>query len=210
MYKFFLKRIFDFFFSLLSLIVLSPLFFLIFLAIKIDSKGPIFFNQTRVGKDGNLFKVFKFRSMLTFEESFYDDGTPISNYDRITKVGDFLRKTSLDELPQLANILIGDMSLIGPRPTLEYQVEKYNDYQKKRLLVRPGLTGWAQINGRNNLSWEEKINYDVEYVKNVGFLFDLKIFIKTFRVLLKSDDNGFKKPDKLSQHEGSVNDDVNR
>lgn len=210
MYNNYFKRPLDVFLSLFSLIVLSPIFLIIILFIKIDTNGPAFFRQTRVGKDKKIFKIWKFRSMLTFEDSFYSDGTEISNYDRITKVGKFLRNSSLDELPQLINILVGDMSTIGPRPTLEYQVEKYDAHQIKRLDVRPGLTGWAQVNGRNTLTWEEKINYDVEYVENLTLLNDIKIFLKTFNVLLKSEDNKFTKHDELSKHDGAVEEDVNK
>jgi len=209
-YSVFLKRFLDIFISLSAIIILSPLFIIIILSIKIDSTGPVFFRQTRVGRKGDKFKIWKFRSMLIFEESFYSDGTEISNYNRITKVGNFLRKTSLDELPQLINILVGDMSLIGPRPTLEYQVERYNNFQLKRLEVRPGLTGLAQINGRNSLTWKEKIDYDVSYVENLSLILDLKIFLKTFVVLLRQEDNKFISPDELSAHKGTVEEDVNR
>lgn len=210
MYNTIIKRVLDLLISIVSIIVLSPIFLIIMMAIKLESKGPVFFSQSRVGKDGIKFKVHKFRSMLTFEESFYSDGTPIENYDRITKVGNLLRKSSLDELPQIFNILKGEMSLVGPRPTLEYQVEKYNEFQKKRLLVRPGLTGWAQVNGRNSLSWEEKIKFDVEYVEYLSLKLDLTIIFKTFGVLFKANDNSFTKPDELSKHDGKVEDDVNK
>lgn len=209
MYKKYIKRLLDVIISLLAIFILSPIILIICIAIKLESKGPALFTQTRVGKNSKIFKIFKFRSMLTFEESYYEDGTPISNYDRITKVGKVLRKTSLDELPQLFNIFKGDMSLIGPRPTLEYQVEKYDNYQMKRLFVLPGLTGNAQVNGRNNLSWNEKIRYDVEYVENLTFILDLKIFFKTFSVLIKPNDNKFIKHDEISKHDSDVEKDVN-
>lgn len=205
-----IKRPLDLLISLISLLVLSPLFILIILSIKLDTKGPAFFRQTRVGRNNKTFKIWKFRSMLTFEESYYDDGTEIPNYDRVTRIGSLLRKTSLDELPQLVNVIVGDMSLIGPRPTLEYQVEKYDEFQAKRLNVRPGLTGLAQVNGRNTLSWEEKINYDVKYVENLTLKNDIIIFFKTFKVLFRSDDNKFIKHDRLSEHSGSVEEDVNK
>src|SRR5699024_2841789 len=132
-YKTYFKRILDIICSGIALLVLFPVFIVITIAIKIDTRGHAIFTQERVGLNKKLFKIYKFRTMLTFENSFYDDGTPIENYDRITKVGSILRKTSLDELPQLINIFIGDMSIVGPRPTLLYQVEKYNSIQARRL-----------------------------------------------------------------------------
>ena len=146
--------------------------------------------------------------MLTFEDSFYEDGTPMENYERITKIGNILRKTSLDELPQLINVLIGDMSIVGPRPTLLYQVEKYDSNQMMRLKVRPGLTGLAQINGRNNLTWEEKIKYDLVYLEQISFLTDLKIIIKTIPVVLKCEKVEFTSPDEISKHSGELIDDI--
>lgn len=208
-YEKYIKRSLDIVFSGIALILLSPLLLLIAFMIKVDTKGPAFFKQTRVGNDQNLFYIYKFRTMLTFEESFYEDGTPIGNYDRITKVGRYLRKTSLDELPQLINIFIGDMSLVGPRPTLMYQVEKYNQEQMRRLNVKPGLTGYAQVNGRNSLSWEEKIQYDLSYVDSITFSKDIKIILKTFIVVLKSEKVDFTKPDDISKHSGDVRKDVN-
>jgi exopolysaccharide biosynthesis polyprenyl glycosylphosphotransferase len=202
------KRGFDLFASTIAIAILSPLFILVAIAIKMDSKGPVFFTQDRVGKDGKLFRIIKFRSMLTFEESYLADGTPMSNYDRITRVGRFLRKTSLDELPQLFNVLKGDMSIVGPRPTLPYQVEKYNATQRQRLAVRPGLTGLAQINGRNELTWEEKIQYDLKYIQSLSFLNDLQIIFKTVFVVLRGEKVEFSKHDDISKHSGDVLEDV--
>lgn len=207
-YEKYFKRTLDVFCSLLALVILSPLFLLIGLAIKLDTRGPVFFMQERIGKNKKPFKIYKFRTMLTFEDSFYSDGTPIDNYDRITKVGNILRKTSLDELPQLINIIKGDMSIVGPRPTLAYQVEKYNSEQAKRLEVRPGLTGYAQVKGRNSLSWEEKIKYDLDYVNNISFVTDVKIVIKTIFVVLRAEKVEFTKPDEISKHSGDIRKDV--
>ncbi|HHX70950.1 MAG TPA: sugar transferase [Gallicola sp.] len=209
MYKKYFKRFIDVTVSGLSLILLFPIFLIIAVLIKIDSRGPILFTQKRVGEKGRVFRIFKFRTMLTFEDSFYPDGSPIENYDRITKIGKILRKTSIDELPQLINIFIGDMSIVGPRPTLLYQVEKYDEYQARRLDVKPGLTGLAQVNGRNSLSWEQKIQYDIDYVNNITFLNDLKIILKTFVVVFKSKEIEFVSHDEISKHAGDVREDVN-
>lgn len=208
MYEKYFKRCIDVIAGVVSLIILFPIFLIVIIAIKIDSKGPAFFTQKRVGKEGEEFKIFKFRTMLTFEESFYSDGSEIENYDRITKVGNILRKTSIDELPQLINIIIGDMSIVGPRPTLSYQVEKYDDNQAKRLNIKPGLTGMAQVNGRNNLSWGQKIQYDLDYVDNITLLNDIKIILKTVVVVFKSEKIEFSTHDEISEHAGDVRDDV--
>lgn len=209
MYRKCFKRFIDVTASGISLLLLSPIFLIVIVLIKIDSKGPALFTQKRVGKEGKEFKIYKFRTMLTFEESFYPDGSPIENYDRITKVGNILRKTSIDESPQLINIFIGDMSIVGPRPTLSYQVEKYDDNQARRLKVKPGLTGLAQVNGRNSLSWEQKIQYDIDYVDDITFISDLKIILKTFVVVFKSEKIEFVAHDEISKHAGDVREDVN-
>lgn len=181
-----LKRVFDFFGALIGLILLSPLFLITAILIKLDSPGPVFFKYERIGKNGKAFKPFKFRTMKegTIKEGL---GYNIAQDDpRITKIGKFLRKWGIDELPQLINVLIGEMSLVGPRPTFRYQVEKYNDFQRKRLLVKPGITGWALIHGRNLPSWEKRIKYDVWYVENWSFWLDLKIlFLTPFVVFSK-------------------------
>lgn len=209
MYRKHFKRFIDVTASGIAFILLSPIFLLVIVLIKIDSNGPALFTQKRVGKEGKEFKIFKFRTMLTFEDSFYPDGSPMENYDRVTKVGNILRKTSIDELPQLINIFIGDMSIVGPRPTLSYQVEKYDDNQARRLKVKPGLTGLAQVNGRNSLSWEQKIQYDIDYVDNITCLNDLKIILKTFVVVFKSERIEFIAHDEISKHAGDVREDVN-
>ena len=183
-YQLVFKRIFDFFVSIISLILLLPLFFVIAVLVKIDSRGSIFFRFERVGRNGKSFKPFKFRTM---EKKAIETGLgyTISKDDsRITKMGKFLRRSGIDELPQLINVIKGEMSLVGPRPTFSYQVEKYNDFQKKRLLVRPGITNLVLIKGRNLLSWEERIKYDVWYIEHWSFWLDVKIlFITPFVVL---------------------------
>lgn len=199
-YKKYLKRVFDIIVSDLTMVVLLPFFIIIAIAIKLDSRGPVFFTQIRVGKNKKTFKLYKFRTMFTFEDSFYEDGTPMENYDRITKIGNLLRKTSLDELPQLINIFIGDMSIVGPRPTLPYQVKKYNSNQVRRLEIKPGITGLAQVSGRNSLSWEEKIKYDLDYIGNVKFLKDICIIFKTIVVVLQKENVEFTCHDKISKH----------
>lgn len=179
-----LKRLFDAIFTLLGFIMLSPLFLLVVFLIKITSRGPVFFRYERIGKGGKPFYPFKFRTM---KEGAIKEGlgyNVVENDARITKVGKFLRKWGIDELPQLINVLKGEMSLVGPRPTFRYQVERYNDFQKKRLLVKPGITGWALIHGRNLLSWEERIKYDVWYVENWSLWLDFKILLKTIIIVL--------------------------
>lgn len=180
-----LKRGLDLLISFFGLLILAPVFLLIALAIKLDSPGPVFFRQERVGKNERLFKIFKFRTMVEGAQEkgagvFVEEEDP-----RITRTGKFLRNTSLDELPQLINILKGEMSLVGPRPTLRYQVENYDERQKGRLKVRPGVTGWAQVHGRSALSWPERIELDLWYIENWSWWLDLKILFKTARVALK-------------------------
>jgi len=185
-----LKRFFDIVFSIFGIILLIPFFCIIYVAIKIDSKGPVFFKQDRLGKNGSVFKIFKFRSMVVNAEFI---GTGLFNYandPRVTKVGNFMRKTSIDELPQLLNILKGEMSFVGPRPPVTYELGDYKDFDsnlKKCYSVKPGVTGLAQINGRNELSWDEKTKYDLQYVESYskwGLLLDLKIMLITiFKVI---------------------------
>lgn len=182
-----IKHLLDKIFSFILLVILSPLFILIAILIKLDGKGPVFFIQQRVGKDNKLFNIYKFRTMVPDAINIGSGVYTEENDPRITRTGRFLRKTSLDELPQLINILKGEMSFIGPRPTLAYQVEQYNDFQRKRLLVRPGVTGLAQVNGRNSLSWPERIEYDVKYVENYSLMLDFKILLKTFLVIFKQE-----------------------
>jgi len=178
-----LKRILDIFWSAIGLIVLSPLFAIIAILIKIDSPGSVFFKQERIGKDGKPFYPYKFRTMVEGAVTKGLGVTVSANDERITRLGIFLRKWGIDELPQLINILTGEMSLVGPRPTLRYQVEQYNDFEKKRLLAKPGLAGWALIHGRNSLTWEERIAYDVWYVEHWSLWLDIKILCKTAHLI---------------------------
>lgn len=181
----FIKGMFDKIIALSGLIILSPVFIVIATLIKLDSPGPVFFIQERVGKNKGLFNSIKFRTMV-HKAAKHGLGLNIKqNDERITRIGKFLRQWSLDELPQLINVLKGDMSIVGPRPTLPYQVERYNDFQRKRLLVKPGITGWAQVNGRNAISWEERIKLDVWYVENWSLWLDFKIMLKTVTVVIK-------------------------
>lgn len=179
------KRIIDIVISAALIIILAPLFIIIGILIKLDSRGPAVFTQERAGLNGMPFKIYKFRTMVQNAEKL-GSGLSISRNDsRITKVGSFLRDWSLDELPQLFNILKGDMSIIGPRPTLMYQVERYNPVQRTRLNMKPGVTGWAQVNGRNALRWTERISLDIWYVDNWSLLLDLRILLCTIRVVIK-------------------------
>lgn len=186
------KRIFDIIVSAFSLVILSPLFLIISICIKIDSKGPIFFKQERLGKNGKVFTIYKFRTMVENAENI-GDGLSIKSQgdNRITKFGSFLRKTSLDEIPQLFNVLYGDMSLIGPRPPVTYHPYKgYSNYPKKfqkRFLVKPGITGYSQITVRNSVPWNERIELDLIYVENCSFMFDIKIMLLTVQRVLKKD-----------------------
>jgi lipopolysaccharide/colanic/teichoic acid biosynthesis glycosyltransferase len=179
-----LKRIFDLLISLPAMIVLLPVFAVIIIAIKISSKGSAVFKQQRAGKDGKPFVFYKFRTMKVDADPF--GPSPKSSEDpRLTKVGRFLREYSLDELPQLFNILKGDMSIVGPRPLWLSQMVEWNERQKKRLLVKPGLTGLAQIQGRGELTREEKLELDVKYVETAGFLADIKIILATIAQLFR-------------------------
>ncbi len=180
----FLKRLFDLFISIaaISIFFLPSLF--ISILIKLESRGPVFFNQVRVGKDGKDFLMYKFRTMVEGAE-YKGKGLEIEKNDpRITHVGNLLRLTSLDEFPQFINILKGEMSFIGPRPTVRSHVEKYTERQMRRLEVKPGITGLAQVSGRNALSWPERIEKDIEYIDNYSLWLDMKIFFRTFSVVL--------------------------
>lgn len=182
---FFLKRIIDVMVSGVGLIILFPIFVLIGILIKLDSKGPVFFVQERVGKDGKTFKTYKLRTMLDKAEKI-GLGYDIEKNDfRITRVGKYLR-WGIDELPQLINVFKGEMSLVGPRPTLLYQVNQYTNWEKQRLKMKPGITGWALINGRNSISWQEKIKLDIWYIRHFSLYLDIIILIKTLFVVAKS------------------------
>lgn len=182
MYKIYIKSIIDFCISLLVLIVASPILILITLLLFFSNKGKPFFFQLRPGKNDKIFKIIKFKTMNDKKES---EGNLLSDEKRLTKVGAFVRKTSLDEIPQLINVIKGDMSLIGPRPLLPEYLPLYNDFQKRRHEVKPGITGWAQVNGRNLISWQQKFEYDIWYVENISFLLDCKIVFLTIKKVFK-------------------------
>lgn len=184
MYRTFLKFIIDFIFSLVILIMSFPILLLVTLLLIIANQGKPFFFQLRPGKNGQLFKIIKFKTMNDQKDN---EGNLLSDADRLTKIGAFVRKTSLDEIPQLLNVIKGDMSLIGPRPLLPEYLPLYNEFQKKRHEVKPGITGWAQVNGRNAISWEQKFEYDVWYVKNISFILDIKILILTIKKVVVSE-----------------------
>lgn len=181
MYKHFLKRLLDFILSFIAIVILSPIIIIVAILVKIKLGSPVIFTQERPGKNEKIFKMYKFRSMTSESDEY---GNLLSDEKRLTKFGKALRATSLDELPELFNILKGDMSIVGPRPLLVKYLSLYNEHQKHRHDVRPGFTGWAQCNGRNAISWEEKFDLDVYYTKHVSFLLDAKIILKTIKTVL--------------------------
>lgn len=184
MYNPYIKRILDFVLSFFGVLALSPIIVVLILILTIVNKGQPFFFQLRPGKNGDLFKIIKFKTMSDLKS---DDKNDVHNVSRITKTGAFVRKYSLDEVLQLVNVLKGDMSLIGPRPLLIEYLPLYNEVQKKRHDVRPGITGWAQIKGRNTISWSQKFEYDVWYVENVSFSLDIKILVLTIKKVIKKE-----------------------
>ena len=184
MYKY-IKRSLDLITALFLVIILSPIMLVAAILIAVNRDGPILFKQERPGKDGKIFTVNKFRTMSTVLRD--KNGNELSDFDRMTKIGNILRKTSIDELPQLFNIIKGEMSFIGPRPLLKEYLELYSPEQMRRHEVLPGISGWAQVNGRNTLTWEEKFAYDVYYVDHYSFKMDLKIFIKTIENVVSQD-----------------------
>lgn len=191
------KRITDVLFSGIGLIILSPVFVIVAIAIKLDSKGPIFFKQDRVGKDEELFSMYKFRSMVVNAEELkkaLENQNEMSGPmfkmkkdPRITRVGRFIRKTSIDELPQLVNVIKGDMSLVGPRPSLPKEVEQFEPWMKERLTVQPGITCFWQVMGRNSIPFKEWMKLDVKYVRERNYFLDIKLIFKTFFVLFGDD-----------------------
>jgi lipopolysaccharide/colanic/teichoic acid biosynthesis glycosyltransferase len=182
------KRAFDVLVALVGIVVLAPFLLATAIAIKLESRGPVIFRQERVGRNERPFQILKFRTMVE-DAHLMGAGYLVSKTDaRITRVGRFLRRWSLDELPQLFNILRGEMSVIGPRPTLRYQVDQYTDFQRRRHEVRPGVTGWAQIRGRNGLTWPERIQLDVWYVDHRSPALDLQILLKTLAVITRPDE----------------------
>lgn len=184
MYRNFLKRLIDFLIALFGLIILSPLFLLITVGLFFANQGKPFFFQLRPGKDERNFKIIKFKTMNDKKDEF---GNLLADAKRLTKIGRFVRKTSLDEIPQLINMLKGDMSLIGPRPLLLRYLPFYTEKERLRHTVRPGVTGLAQVNGRNTVSWNERLAFDVVYVENLSFKLDLEIFYKTILKVLNSE-----------------------
>ena len=182
MYRTFFKRFFDFTLTSLGLLVIFPLLVLLTIVLLFANGGKPFFYQKRPGKDGRIFRLYKFKTMNDCCDS---EGRLLPDAERLTSMGRLIRSLSLDELPQLFNVLKGDMSLVGPRPLLIEYLPLYNDFQKRRHEVRPGLIGWAQVNGRNAISWEQKFEYDVWYVENVSFLLDIKILLKTIYNVFK-------------------------
>ena len=184
MYKSFFKRCIDFIVALVVIVVISPIFLILIVFLAIANDGKPFFIQQRPGKDGSIFSIIKFKTMNDRKDS---NGDLLSDAERLTKVGSFVRKTSLDEIPQLLNVLVGDMSLIGPRPLLVQYLALYSDFQNRRHNVRPGITGWAQVNGRNAISWDTKFELDVWYVDHISFTLDLKILFMTVKKVLISE-----------------------
>lgn len=182
MYKTAIKPLSDFLIAAFLLLLLMPIFLIITSLLLISNRGNPFFIQKRPGKNGAIFHIIKFKTM---NDQMGENGSLLSDYHRLTLMGKVVRKTSLDEIPQLINVLRGEMSLIGPRPLLPEYLELYNDEQKKRHFVKPGITGWAQVNGRNALSWEEKFQYDVEYVDKVSARMDAKIVLVTLEKVLR-------------------------
>lgn len=184
MYKTHLKPLLDFFLALIGFILLFPIFLIVWIALSIANQGKPFFLQPRPGKNERIFKVIKFKTMNDKKDN---QGNLLPDAKRLTAVGKFVRKTSLDEIPQLLNVIKGDMSLVGPRPLLVEYLPLYSKEQKKRHTVRPGITGWAQVNGRNAISWQQKFEYDVWYVEHVSFALDVKIIFKTIQKVFKSE-----------------------
>jgi len=188
----FIKRLIDFFGSLIGSIIISPILIIIALLIKLTSKGPVFFKQERLGKDGKTFKILKFRTMVVNAEKI-GDGLSVKskNDNRITKIGKILRATSLDELPQLFNVILGQMSLVGPRPPVAYfpydGYDNYPEWAKKRFTMRPGVTGLTQVTVRNSVSWDERIKVDNEYIDSFNVWFDIKILFRTLGRIFKSE-----------------------
>lgn len=201
MYRLFIKRLLDILLSLNAIIILSPIYLIIAIMVKIKLGSPIIFCQERPGKDEKIFKMYKFRSMTSETDK---DGNLLPDEVRLTSFGKKLRSTSLDELPELFNILKGDMSIVGPRPLLVRYLPLYNEEQRKRHSVRPGLTGLAQVSGRNAISWEDKFKKDVEYTRNLTFIFDCKIIIKTVFSVVKKEGISSDTSETMEEFKGNV------
>lgn len=200
----FIKRMFDITVSLIciALLLVIPVYIVVPIAIKLTSKGPALFRQVRAGKNGKSFTMYKFRTMIV--EKYDNDGKEIMTENRITKIGKFLRKTSLDETPQLFNILNGTMSIVGPRPMLVYQMERCEGEELRRFEMRPGVTGLAQVKGRNNIRWPERIQYDLNYIKNFNVILDIEIIIKTIFIVFRKEGTDvipeYRGVDRFSKH----------
>ncbi len=184
MYPSLIKPFFDFLSALLGFVIFSPIFLLVTILLFFANNGKPFFFQLRPGKNGKIFTIIKFKTMNDKKDS---DGNLLSDAKRLTAIGLFVRRTSLDEIPQLLNVIKGDMSIVGPRPLLTSYMHLYNDFQNRRHEVKPGITGWAQVNGRNGISWDQKFEYDVWYVDHISFILDLKILFKTLQKVVISE-----------------------
>ncbi|MFT3918874.1 sugar transferase [Cloacibacterium sp.] len=184
MYRNYFKTLLDKLLSLLGIVLLSPVFIVVFVVLFFNNKGKVFFIQNRPGKNGEIFKIIKFKTMNDKKDA---QGNLLSDADRLSVFGKIVRKTSLDEIPQLFNVLIGNMSLIGPRPLLPEYLPLYNSFQYKRHLVKPGITGWAQVNGRNAITWQKKFELDVWYVNHLSFWLDIKIIFLTIKKVFVSE-----------------------
>ncbi len=184
MYAKYIKRILDFVLSLVALIVLSPVLLIVAILVRVKLGSPVIFKQQRPGKNEKIFTLYKFRTMTDKKD---ENGNLLPDSERLTKFGKLLRSTSLDELPELVNILKGDMAIVGPRPLLVKYLDRYSEHQRRRHDVRPGLTGLAQVSGRNAISWEEKFDRDIEYIENITFMGDLQIVLKTIKNVIKKD-----------------------
>ena len=200
MYRFILKPLIDFLLALIALVIILPFFLLLIVLLKIANGGAgVFFLQQRTGKNAKLFKIIKFKTMRDDRNS---DGLLLPDAMRTTPLGKFIRSSSIDEIPQLLNILKGDMTLVGPRPLLEKYLPLYSEEQSKRHLVKPGITGWAQVNGRNNISWTKKFQLDVWYIENASLFVDIKIIFYTFIKVIKRNDITSENPQTFSPFNG--------
>jgi lipopolysaccharide/colanic/teichoic acid biosynthesis glycosyltransferase len=199
-YRNYLKRFLDLLLALIGFVILSPVFIMVILLLLIVNRGNPFFFQSRPGKNEKIFKVIKFKTMNDRKNK---DGNLLPDAQRLTATGKFIRKTSLDEIPQLLNVIKGDMSIIGPRPLLVEYLPLYNPTQKRRHEVKPGITGWAQVNGRNAISWEQKFDYDVWYVDHISFFLDVKIFFLTIRKVFISEGINSQTAATMEKFEGS-------
>ena len=202
MYKRFLKPVLDFIVALTSVTVLSPVFILFIFILLFTNRGKVFFIQERPGKDGRIFRLIKFKTMTDTKD---DNGSLLPDNLRLTKTGKLMRHFSIDELPQLLNILKGDMSFVGPRPLLKEYLPLYNAVQARRHEVKPGITGWAQINGRNNITWEQKFEYDVYYVDSISALLDLRIILKTVKIVFKGEGINYSGENTMPVFQGDKN-----